>query len=166
MRVAVASTDVHPDSRVHHTFGKSPYFTIFDSSKGEMTAFQNPLQTSGVSTGVEVARILVNQGIDKVVAGRFGERVERVFSDAGVQVEVVGDKTVNDCIRSLPTRSGGMKPLSFPSTDSSHLDDKPARIERGTCYCSSCGYSTSGETEAPCFQRRCPNCKTQLERKY
>jgi predicted Fe-Mo cluster-binding NifX family protein len=166
MRVAVAATDDHPDGRIHHTFGKSPYFIMFESTTGKIAAIRNPVQTSGVTTGVEVARILVDRGIEKVVAGMFGERVQRVFSEAGVQVEVVGDKTVNEYIRSLPTLSAGMKPLPFPSTETTYLDNKPARIERGSCYCSSCGYSTAEETEAPCFQRYCPNCKTPLERKF
>jgi predicted Fe-Mo cluster-binding NifX family protein len=131
-----------------------------------MTAIQNPVQTSEVSTGVEVARILVDQRIDKVVAGMFGERVQLVFSEKEVQMEVVSDKTVNEYVRSLRHPADGMNPLQYPSSQTKHLDSELARIERGSCYCSSCGYSTSEESEAPCFQRYCPNCKTPLERKF
>lgn len=166
MRIAIAAIESDPNSKIHHAFGKSPHFIIFDSGTGEMKSIKNPVQTSGVSTGVEVARILVDQRVDKVAAGMFGERVQRVFSDAGVQMEVVSDKTVNEYIRSLPTLSAGVKPAPFPSTETSNLDNEPTRIERGACYCSSCGYSTAEETEAPCFQRYCPSCKTPLERKF
>ncbi len=162
MRIAIAATESGPDGRIHHAFGKSPCFIVFSSATGETKTIQNPVQTSGVSTGVEVARILVDQRVDKVAAGMFGERVQRVFLDAGVQMDVVSDKTVNEYIRSLPTLSGGIE----PSTESTSLDNEPARIERGSCYCSSCGYSTAEETEAPCFQRYCPSCKTPLERKF
>ncbi len=166
MRIAMAATDSDPDSKIHHTFGKSPHFIVFDSATGETKPIQNPAETSGVSTGVEVARILVDQRVDKVAAGMFGERVQRVFSDAGVQMEVVSDKTVSEYLRSLPALSAGMNPSPFTSAESTSLDNEPARIERGSCYCSSCGYSTAEETEAPCFQRYCPECKTPLERKF
>jgi predicted Fe-Mo cluster-binding NifX family protein len=166
MKIAIAATESGPDGKIHYAFGKSPHFIVFDSATGETKVIHNPVQTSEVSTGVEVARILVDQRIEKVVAGMFGERVQRVFSDAGAQVEVVSDKTVNEYIRSLPTLPAGVKPLRFPSAETSYLDNDPARIERGSCYCSSCGYSIAEESEAPCFQRYCPECKTPLERKF
>jgi predicted Fe-Mo cluster-binding NifX family protein len=166
MRVAVAATGFNPHSKVHHTFGKSPFFIIHDSLSGETTTIQNPLQTSGGGTGVEVARVLVDQGIDKAVAGKFGERVERIFSEAGVQMEVVSEKTVDEYLRPLPNLSAEMKRSSFSSIPTTDLDRLSARIERGSCYCSSCGYSTSEETEVPCFQQYCPSCKTPLERKF
>jgi hypothetical protein len=124
------------------------------------------MQTSAVGTGVEVARFLIDQRVDKVVAGTFGERVQRVFSDAGVQMEVVSEKTIDQYCRSLPNLSGGPNRSSFSSTPNRYWDGELAGIERGSCYCSSCGYSTAEEPEIPCFQRHCPSCKTPLERKF
>jgi predicted Fe-Mo cluster-binding NifX family protein len=166
MKIAIAATEDDADSRIHQTFGKSPYFIVYDSTTGALTSIRNPVQTSEASTGVEVARILVDRRIDKVVGGMFGERVQRVFLGAGIQMEAAGDKTVNEYVSSLSNPVAGKKSPPLPSTQANPPQNDPARIERGSCYCSTCGYSTTEETEAPCFQRYCPDCKTPLERKF
>ncbi len=164
MKVAIAATDNHKDSEIHRTFGMAPYFLIFDSIADKITSVQNPMQTAGVSTGVEVARILVDHSIQEAVAGMFGDRVRKVFSNAGIHMRVVRDSTVEKVIqtyRGVSENSPRNQTYSLPSTRAAVL-----QVPQGACYCSSCGHSAPEEVGVPCFQRYCPDCKTPLERKY
>jgi predicted Fe-Mo cluster-binding NifX family protein len=166
MKVAVAANDVRPDSRIHHSFGQSPCFVVFDSTTGELATIQSGAGTGAIKTGTELARLLVDRKVDRVAAGMFGERVERVFSENGVQMEIVREKTVNEYIRSLSDPTAAVETSPPPRAETPRSSDGPGRIERGSCFCSGCGYSTPEDKGVPCFQRHCPNCRTPLERKY
>jgi predicted Fe-Mo cluster-binding NifX family protein len=167
MRVAIAASDARLDSGIHYNFGQSPSIVIFDSTTGETTTIQNRVGTAASRTGTELARLLVEHKVDKVAAGMFGARVERVFSESGIQMEIVTEKTVDEYIRSSTDPSGGVtKPSPRAPAQTPRSNDEPGRIERGSCFCSGCGYSTQEDAGVPCFQRHCPNCKTPLERKF
>ncbi|MFX1511593.1 MAG: NifB/NifX family molybdenum-iron cluster-binding protein [Promethearchaeota archaeon] len=167
MKVAIAATGTDKDSQIHSTFGMAPYFLIFDSISESKTSIQNPMQASGVSTGVEVAQILVDYRIQEVVAGTFRDRVRKVFSNAGVHMRVVKDSTVENVIQSYrgtTLANDNLKQNQLYSLPS--ITETGLQVAHGACYCSYCSYSTLEESGVPCFQRYCPNCRTPLERKW
>ncbi len=167
MKVAIAATGTHKDSKIYSTFGMAPYFLIFDSITGNITSIQNPMQTSEASTGVEVARILVDYRIQEVIGGTFGDRVRKIFSDADVHMRVVKDSTVEKAIQSYRgTLSASNNILQNQSYSQPSTAEAGLQVSRGACYCSYCSYSTLEESNIPCFQRYCPNCKIPLERKW
>ncbi|EOR93376.1 hypothetical protein ADIARSV_3455 [Arcticibacter svalbardensis MN12-7] len=59
-------------SRIHRQFGRCPWFAIYDSSSDELTYVKNAEQDSVKDAGLNVASMLIAEGVTKVVAGRFG----------------------------------------------------------------------------------------------
>jgi len=85
MKIAVACQESRLSSLVAERFARAPFFLVYDTATAAITklasGYRNPLPNDG---GLNVAVTLVNEGIEAVIAGRFGHRVENFFKGANV----------------------------------------------------------------------------------
>jgi len=101
MKVAIASKGKEKTSLVDQRFGRCAYFQVVDLSQPEkIKVVENPGKGAQRGAGVVAAQLVVNQGVEQVIAGNFGPNAERLLSSAGIKmVPRSAQLTVNQTVK-------------------------------------------------------------------
>ncbi len=75
MKIAVASEGKEVESQISLKGGRAHYYLIFENSELIKT-IKNPFAVGGGGAGFGVAKMLSDEGVDLVIAGRFGPNME------------------------------------------------------------------------------------------
>ena len=94
--IVVAAVGDSVNSKISMRAGRAPYYLFFDKS------MKNPYQGQGSGTSLRVMDLFVNESVQIVIAGQFGDKMKKMLElnkikyheQAGVAKEVVG-KIVN-----------------------------------------------------------------------
>ena len=123
MRIAIATNSGGLDDVVSSVFARAPTFTIVDVENGEIKdvrVMQNPAAMAGGGAGIQASQILVNEGVQAVIAGNFGPNASGVLAQAGVAMISMPGIKVEDAVKSAE-KSGAsvqaqapMAPLAPP----------------------------------------------------
>ena len=97
MKIAVPTTD---DGGLQATiashFGQAAYFTIIDSESGEVSPQPNTGEHHGGA--VTPAQLIAEAGTNMVLCGGLGSRAVALFAQAGIDVYVGAQGTVQDAL--------------------------------------------------------------------
>jgi len=86
MKIAIASLDKDINSEVSPQAGRAPYYLIFDN--GELIeSWKNVFAVGGGGVGSAVAKIMVDKNVEKVISGKFGEKMKTALTEKGVSFE-------------------------------------------------------------------------------
>ncbi len=83
MKIAVAAEKGSIDSDICPTAGRAPYYLIFEDGRLVKT-IKNPFAVGGGGAGFGVAQMLANEGVERVVSGRFGENMKGALEEKGI----------------------------------------------------------------------------------
>jgi predicted Fe-Mo cluster-binding NifX family protein len=83
MRTAISATDDKPEALVHSQFGRCDYFLIYDDSSDLVKAVKNAYADRETGAGIGCAQDLLNEGVNAVIAGRFGPKAYEVLRRGG-----------------------------------------------------------------------------------
>jgi len=102
MKIAIATVgEKGLEDKVSYTFGRAETFTVVETSKGKITnvkVLKNPAASYEYGAGPIVTRMLVEEGVQVVVAGEIGpgassilehHKVKKMTVKAGTQVFAV-----------------------------------------------------------------------------
>jgi predicted Fe-Mo cluster-binding NifX family protein len=127
MRIAV-STD---GREVSAHFGRCPQFTIIDMEEGKVKN-REVVDNPGHSPGY-IPEFLRERGVECVVAGGMGRRAELLFDQAGIQIIVGVQGSVEEVIEKLEKgepiggkslcEPGKGKGYGFEKTECTHGDE-------------------------------------------
>lgn len=95
MIIAVPVDDKSMESKVCVSFGRAPYFLIYDSDSGSGDFVDNPAATSQGGAGIKAAQKVVDSKAAVLLTPRCGENAAQVIQAAGIKIF----KTTNDSIR-------------------------------------------------------------------
>lgn len=84
MKIAIAATSSKADAHVDSRGARAACYWFFDSETGSSEVIVNPVSENARRAGPETAAFLLHQGVDKVVAGDFGQRFRGALEAAGV----------------------------------------------------------------------------------
>ena len=96
MKIAVASQKSETSS-VGAQAGRSPYYLIYDEKKNLLESISNPFAVGGGGAGFGVAKMLADKGVDVIVAGKFGDKMEQAMAGRGMKY-LEFDGTVSDAL--------------------------------------------------------------------
>jgi predicted Fe-Mo cluster-binding NifX family protein len=82
------------ESRFNTKFGRTPWFIRFDSDSGKWTALENSAPSQAHGAGVAAAQLLIDQGAQSVISGRFGPNAHQALSAAGIAMFAQPDDTL------------------------------------------------------------------------
>ena len=86
MRIAVPVDKNVANTTVCASFGRAPYFLIYDSDTRQNVFLKNPaLRTQG-GAGVQSSQIVVDEGVDTAIVPRLGHNAAQVLQTAGVRL--------------------------------------------------------------------------------
>ena len=87
MKIAIAATTAGTDAQVDQRGARAPYYQFFDTETGFSEVVPNPISKNERGAGPQAAAFLINRGVDKVIAGDFGQRFSDELEEAGVTCE-------------------------------------------------------------------------------
>jgi predicted Fe-Mo cluster-binding NifX family protein len=95
MKVAVPVDDKSMESRVCVSFGRAPYFLIFDTEAQEGEFIDNSAAASQGGAGIKAAQMVVDQCAGALLVPRCGQNAAEVLEAAGVKLY----RTINQSIQ-------------------------------------------------------------------
>ena len=95
MKIAVPVDNSSMETRICVSFGRAPYFLIFDTESNEGVFLTNSAATSQGGAGIKAAQVLVDSQADTLLTPRCGENAAQVLSKANIKIF----KTINDSIQ-------------------------------------------------------------------
>ncbi|SET34080.1 Predicted Fe-Mo cluster-binding protein, NifX family [Natronincola peptidivorans] len=94
MKIVLPVDDKNMETDVCISFGRTPYFLIFDTESKESTFLANHAANSQGGAGIKAAQAIVDQKVDALLAPRCGKNAAEVISAAEIKMY----KTMNNSI--------------------------------------------------------------------
>jgi predicted Fe-Mo cluster-binding NifX family protein len=95
MKIAIPVEDMNLQSKVCISFGRTPYFLIYETDTKESVFLDNSAAASGGGAGIKAAQVIVDEGVIALITPRCGENAAAVLKPANVKLY----KTMNDSIK-------------------------------------------------------------------
>ncbi|QGZ99239.1 NifB/NifX family molybdenum-iron cluster-binding protein [Dehalobacter restrictus] len=95
MKIVIPVDNNSMDTNVCISFGRAPYFLIFDTETEENSFLDNSAAASQGGAGIKAAQNIVDSGAEAIVTPRCGDNAAEVIKAAGIKLY----KTVNDSIQ-------------------------------------------------------------------
>ena len=119
MRIAVATNTGGLEDTVSQVFARAPTFTIADVENGEIKdvrVMRNPAASAGGGAGIQAAQILINEGVQAIVAGNFGPNASGLLAQTGVAMIASSGTKVEEAVKSAekagPSASANLPPVA------------------------------------------------------
>lgn len=110
MKLAVPVESKSLDVPVCPSFGRTPFYALYDAETGKYEYLDNSAAASQGGAGIRAAQMLVDHGVGAVVTCRCGENAAQVLSAAKIGLYKAQDGTVSENIGKF--KSGRLTPLS------------------------------------------------------
>lgn len=98
MKIAIPVDDKSLESTVCQSFGRAPYFLIYDTEAEDGQFLENSATLSQGGAGVKAAQSIVDQNVSAVLAPRCGENAASVIRAAGIDIFKSQNKSARDNI--------------------------------------------------------------------
>lgn len=95
MKIAMPVFNKTMESGIAESFGRTPYFLIYDTEAKTSAFFDNTAIASQGGAGIKAAQAVVDSGVTGVVVPQCGENAATVLKAAGVKIY----KTINNSIQ-------------------------------------------------------------------
>jgi len=89
MKVAISSKNNNINSEMDSRFGRCHFFAIYDSLDKSTSFIENTAASLTEGAGPAALRLLIAQGVKKIVSGDFGVKIKTLSSDLNVQLIVM-----------------------------------------------------------------------------
>ena len=110
MKITIPMNEQKLESGVCPSFGRAPYFLLYDTNTNESKWTANSAAESSGGAGIAAAQLLADSGADTLITPRCGENAEKVLSGANIKVYRSVDGTAKKNIDALI--EGKLSPLS------------------------------------------------------
>ena len=101
MKIAVASKGKTISSHVDDRFGRCPYFLVVDTTSMTTETIENPGQTEKNAAGIRACQMLIDEGVNAVVAKNIGHNALVTLTGAGMDVYTVASGTVSTIVEKV-----------------------------------------------------------------
>ncbi|HPY98937.1 MAG TPA: NifB/NifX family molybdenum-iron cluster-binding protein [Clostridia bacterium] len=86
MKVAVPVTEKSYESNVYASFGRAPYFLIYDTETKKSKFIENSAATSMGGAGIKAAQTIIDNKVNVVLAPRCGQNAAHVIQSADILI--------------------------------------------------------------------------------
>ncbi|NDL68807.1 NifB/NifX family molybdenum-iron cluster-binding protein [Anaerotalea alkaliphila] len=86
MRIAVPVNEKNMETTVCPSFGRTPFFLVYDTQTQEASYEDNSAASSQGGAGIKAAQALADSKVEAVLAPRMGENASDVLVAAGIAV--------------------------------------------------------------------------------
>lgn len=110
MKIALPTENKDINSMLCASFGRAPYYLIYDTSAQSSVFVDNTAAASAGGAGIKAAQILVDSGIDALITPRCGQNAALVLQAANIALYQSKDATLAQNIALL--QQGKLEKLS------------------------------------------------------
>ncbi len=110
MKIAVPTEKKDLSSSVCPSFGRAPYFLIYDSETKAHDFIVNSAAEAQGGAGIKAAQIVVDAGTEALIVPRCGKNAADVLNAAGVALLTAKDGDINENLAACTASQ--LKPLS------------------------------------------------------
>ncbi|HBP62885.1 MAG TPA: dinitrogenase iron-molybdenum cofactor biosynthesis protein [Desulfosporosinus sp.] len=95
MKIAMPVDDKSMETSVCQSFGRTPYFLIYDTESKESMFIDNSAVASQGGAGIKAAQTIVDNKVSALLTPRCGENAAKVITAANIKLY----KTINESIK-------------------------------------------------------------------
>lgn len=97
MKIAMPVNENSIDSTVCVSFGRCPYFLIYNTDTEENIFLENKSAESPSGAGIKAAQFIVDEKVDILLTPRVGEKANKVFENTKIKFyKTKGDNIVEN----------------------------------------------------------------------
>ena len=96
MKIAIPVDEKSLDSNVCVSFGRTPYFLIYDVDTKESVFLDNSAAASTGGAGIKAAQTIVDNKANVLLTPRCGENAAEVLKSADIEIFKTTSASVND----------------------------------------------------------------------
>lgn len=97
MKIAIAAAKKDENSEISEVSGRAPYYLIYEN-KELVKTIKNPFAVGGGGAGFGVAKMVADEKVDLIIAGKFGGNMAMALDQKGIKYKEVQGKTVKECL--------------------------------------------------------------------
>ncbi|RQD69084.1 MAG: dinitrogenase iron-molybdenum cofactor biosynthesis protein [Tindallia sp. MSAO_Bac2] len=86
MKIAVPSEHQTLNEEVCPSFGRAPFYVIYDTENKTTDYLQNTAAGSQGGAGVQAAQLIVDQQVEAIITPRCGKNAAAVVQEAGIKL--------------------------------------------------------------------------------
>ena len=86
MKIAIPVNDKSMDKGVCPSFGRAPYFLVYDTETKKGDFIDNGAASSQGGAGIKAAQLIVDNGADALITPRCGENAASVIKTGQVRI--------------------------------------------------------------------------------
>ena len=98
MKISIPVNDKSMDSGVCISFGRTPYFLVYDSDSKESIFIENTAATSQGGAGIKAAQIVADHKANILITPRCGQNAAEVLYAADIKIYKSKDGSIEDNI--------------------------------------------------------------------
>ena len=96
MLIAFPVTDQSDTSTISPSFGRAPYFLLYDTNTKETHCYMNTAADATGGAGIAAAQSLVDMKTEVLITPRCGENAAQVLTRAGIRLYASQGVSVSD----------------------------------------------------------------------
>lgn len=101
MKIAIPVDEKDMGTNVCVSFGRTPYFLIYDTETKESIFIDNSAAASTGGAGIKAAQTIVDNKVDSLLTSRCGENAVDVLKSADIKIFKTISSLVNDNIEAF-----------------------------------------------------------------
>lgn len=109
MKIAIPADEKKIDIEVCVSFGRAPYFVIYDSETEEVSYIENTAANAKGGAGIKAAQLIVDSGAKILLTPRCGENAADVIENAEIKIFRTKKGTISENIQNY--KNGLLLPL-------------------------------------------------------
>jgi predicted Fe-Mo cluster-binding NifX family protein len=86
MRIAIAVEEQSMESIICPSFGRSPYFLIYDTNTHDKTYLKNDMKDNQSGKGLKAAQMIVDENANVVLVQRCGKNAANILKNAKIGI--------------------------------------------------------------------------------
>ncbi|RBP65310.1 putative Fe-Mo cluster-binding NifX family protein [Alkalibaculum bacchi] len=98
MKIAIPVDEKDMGTNVCVSFGRTPYFLIYDTESKESVFLDNSAVASSGGAGIKAAQIIVDSNIEALLTPRCGQNAANVLKAANIKMYKTTTLSVKDSI--------------------------------------------------------------------
>ncbi len=101
MKIAVPTDDKMMEANVCISFGRAPYFLIYDTETKESVFLDNSAAASQGGAGIKAAQTIVDSKVKALLTPRCGENAAAVIHAANIKIFKTINNSINDNLQAF-----------------------------------------------------------------
>lgn len=101
MKIAITSQGNALSDLLDPRFGRCSYFAIYDTDIKQTSFIINPAKESSEGAGPAAVQFIAEQGVTKIIAGEFGNKIKSLLDSLNIEMKSEGEKTIREIISEL-----------------------------------------------------------------